>query len=490
MRQSHNSKYRAQKFVRKRSTLSRRMAGDGIEQEIELAEQPDAADPGPTEARNYTGWVFLWLLFGFLILGGLVATFRAKPDEKKQYTTQELMLRQAVFSNRLADFAPGAGDNGKVFASVAEEVQKDVASSPRAALIYLAANQERGEKPNGAALSTLINSKDPQDLALSSLYASEKLTGGAARRLRESITGDSFLHQLVKVQANEKAGITPSGRDTLAPLWKVFAMVGVVLVFGAISLLGIGLWIVFFSLRKSGKITALGYAGSPITPAQADRMALRASQIVGAFLLFGFIAGQMQRMEANRIVTSLIPPLGVLAFVLLIQKVPVMGRRITLADHGMKRGRLGKDILWGVCAFAAELPLMALLGLLGRQIFSFLPDPEHPASTLLQNRPDFAIVISVLIFGALIAPFWEEVVFRGLMFPAVSKATWGPVAGVLITSWVFAAIHPQGPTTWLALGSIAAVSCVLAYHTKSLVPSVVMHALHNFALLVGTLIIF
>ncbi|MEZ0326459.1 MAG: lysostaphin resistance A-like protein [Fimbriimonas sp.] len=471
------------------------MAGDGTDHETEhlhdLIQRSEPADSVAVEPRNYTGWVFLWLLFGFLIFNGLRATFADKPDKEKKHTAQELMLRQAVYSKRLAELSPlKAGNLDSGFESVAKAVEEDGKSSPAAALLYAEAYQEMGKRPPLPYLSTLLRSDNAEYKALSQLYASEKLSDGAAQRLTKSIESDSFPFELAKVHAREKAGLTPSGRDAIAPLWKAIAVAGVLLALGLISLLGIAVWVTFVALRSSGHISPLGFPEGNITPAYADRLALRAAQIVAAFLLFEFVAAIVNRMGLNRMVAGLIAPIGVLVFVFVIQRVPVTGRLITLADMGIRGGRLGKDVVWGVCAFAAEIPLMALLGLVGRKIFSFLPDPEHPASTLLQNRPDIGIVISVLVFGALIAPFWEEIAFRGLMFPAISKVTWGPVAGALISSLIFAAIHPQGPTTWLALGSIAAVSCALAYHTKSLVPSIVMHALHNFALLLGTLILF
>jgi membrane protease YdiL (CAAX protease family) len=440
----------------------------------------------------------VWLLFGLLILGGLFQTLSQASTPEKKYTTEELTLRQAVLMMRVADLSPTMADQLKDgFAKVLEEVREDARTKPAAARIYLAANQESGKRPPPEYLSTLLRSKDPQDRALAQLYASEKLSDGAAKRLLSQIEGTSFTFQLAKVHAREKAGMQPTGRDVIAPLWKVVATGGVMLIFLGVATLGVGLWVAFFALRSTGQIRALGFPSGEISRGLADKMALRAAQIMGAFLLLGLLADRaaaLIRTSADKTVDNpilnVVPSIGILVFVLLVQRASIAGHKLTLASIGLSKERLGINFVWGVCAFAAELPLTIAMGLIGQKLFSFLPPPEHPASTMLQNRPDFGVVISILVFGALIAPFWEEIVFRGLLFPAVSKVTTGPVVGALITSFLFAAIHPQGPSTWLALGSIAAVSCALAYHTKSLVPSIVMHAIHNFALMAGTLIIF
>jgi membrane protease YdiL (CAAX protease family) len=78
--------------------------------------------------------------------------------------------------------------------------------------------------------------------------------------------------------------------------------------------------------------------------------------------------------------------------------------------------------------------------------------------------------------------------FRGLYFPALGRSV-GLIASGGISSLIFAAIHPTGVAVWLALGSIGAVSCALSCHTRSVVPSIIMHGLHNTTLLVASMLI-
>jgi membrane protease YdiL (CAAX protease family) len=81
--------------------------------------------------------------------------------------------------------------------------------------------------------------------------------------------------------------------------------------------------------------------------------------------------------------------------------------------------------------------------------------------------------------AAVIAPIWEEFMFRGLLFPAFSAVTKSPVLGAVISCFLFAAIHPQGPAGVPLLMTLALGMCFISYQTKSLIPNMVMHAINN-----------
>ncbi|MEA2553045.1 MAG: protease family protein, partial [Fimbriimonadaceae bacterium] len=83
------------------------------------------------------------------------------------------------------------------------------------------------------------------------------------------------------------------------------------------------------------------------------------------------------------------------------------------------------------------------------------------------------------VSAAVIAPFWEEIMFRGTILPALSTVLGRPLWGILLSSFMFAAIHPQGVPLWLGLGLIGGMNAMLAYQTKSLVPSITVHAINN-----------
>ena len=107
---------------------------------------------------------------------------------------------------------------------------------------------------------------------------------------------------------------------------------------------------------------------------------------------------------------------------------------------------------------------------------------------LLTNN-DPVKIFTMFILACVVAPIWEEIFFRGMLFPALSKVTGNKLYGALISSFMFAAIHPQGPAGWFTLMSIALMLCALSNQTKSLVPGIILHALNNGGALFLTLLL-
>jgi membrane protease YdiL (CAAX protease family) len=84
----------------------------------------------------------------------------------------------------------------------------------------------------------------------------------------------------------------------------------------------------------------------------------------------------------------------------------------------------------------------------------------------------------ILIETAVAVPIVEELMFRGLLFPALSSR-WGYAAGVVLTSAVFGLLHPNLPAGFLPLWTLGAAFAVVFQQRKSLLPCIVMHSIHN-----------
>jgi uncharacterized protein len=130
---------------------------------------------------------------------------------------------------------------------------------------------------------------------------------------------------------------------------------------------------------------------------------------------------------------------------------------------------------WSVY-LAAGVTLQVGLLLLG----SILPMPKNaPIEEFFRTARD-AWMVS--LFGVLFAPIFEEVYFRGLLYPALARWLGAPVS-VVLTSLLFAAIHaPQLSHAWgpvlviflvgLALTTVRAVK-------KSVAATILMHMAYN-----------
>lgn len=138
-----------------------------------------------------------------------------------------------------------------------------------------------------------------------------------------------------------------------------------------------------------------------------------------------------------------------------------------------------------------------------------MPGPENTPIDKLFRTPGAAWLL--FAFGVTIAPFFEEIVFRGFLLPAfctawdwaIEQSTGKParpldenghpqwsifamLAGSILTSALFALMHAEqtahalGP--FLMLVCVSLVLCWARLSTRSLAASVLVHASYNFML--------
>jgi membrane protease YdiL (CAAX protease family) len=119
-------------------------------------------------------------------------------------------------------------------------------------------------------------------------------------------------------------------------------------------------------------------------------------------------------------------------------------------------------------------------------VFSLFPSEKNLPIERLFSSTGSAYLLA--LFGICIAPFVEEMVFRGFFYP-VFERLWGFVAAVLFTALLFALIH--APQLGGGLSEMAAIYCVgvaLSYargKTGSVLPSYLMHLGYNATLFVS-----
>jgi membrane protease YdiL (CAAX protease family) len=89
----------------------------------------------------------------------------------------------------------------------------------------------------------------------------------------------------------------------------------------------------------------------------------------------------------------------------------------------------------GAVLYAVVGPVLAIsLGILG---YALRTPPENPIRDLITDR---ASLIAVLVFAVLIAPIFEELVFRGFVFPLLARSL-GSWLGIVVTAIPFALLH-------------------------------------------------
>jgi len=455
---------------------------------IQTPPAPQFDLPERQSPRNYVGWVVLTLMVLFIFVTQLTSYLGRDADHPDvRYFEQVTALKMAVKMKQ------GFGQSSPVaFETVARDLKADAEKDPIAARLYASALTEADKPVPGPVIERLRQSKEWRDHVFADIFSKKKLAPEDAAAFEKKLAGGGYISKLAIAQAYEKAGLK-SKRDALLEDNTLFVYIGLgfgILVLGIVSIV---LWIVYGVRRSQGHWQPLGFPLENISLADADRLAIRCAQIFGLFLVVPlgvrFFAEPLKQSlgeSATGNVLSLISYAILVGGTLLLFRAPIMGKRFSLESIGIHGRNLGQNILWGFSVAVANIPIVLFAAFLGQFLFSWLPKAVHPASVELAQQTDWFTLVTLFIGASIGAPILEEIMFRGTLLPALARVTQRPIAAILLQGLIFAIIHPTGIPAWLALGSIGAMSGFATRQTGSLVPSIAMHAFHNFGtLLVG-----
>jgi membrane protease YdiL (CAAX protease family) len=163
--------------------------------------------------------------------------------------------------------------------------------------------------------------------------------------------------------------------------------------------------------------------------------------------------------------------------------------RETFTALGMTSDRPLADIGAGAFNYVLLMPVFFAVSALSHKLFEHYHTPINPVqfeSMMAQSNVDRLLL---LLITAVAAPIVEELMFRGLLFPAL-KSTWGKIGGALLSGAVFAAVHPTIPSGFLPI-MLLGVAFALTYERRgSLLANIVMHGIHNGLILLTVFLIF
>lgn len=434
--------------------------------------RPDVPTDAPPPTRNPIGWVVLGFLFAFMAFNALNRPTSSDPKARVERYTSALETALQTYEagdNPIAQALSGESADGGL-RRLEREVEPRHRQEAVEAGFWGVVRRELGEGVTDADLAPLARDRDYAILAEG--VRSVRRAPEEARSLAAKLDQRGAASKLAADQVRRAAGLPiPAHRSTTRQ--------GIALLFGLTLLLGSGLaWLALLGLGLSGMLTPLGPATQARTGPEADRLALRAATLMAAFLVLSLVGSFLVRAGLDARAAQ------ALAFGGMLVAVPwILRRDPQLAEVGLSTRDLARNVGLGLWAFLLELPVTGGIAIVCVLLLRNLPQPEHPAATALTSSPDLLTILVTFFSGAIVAPFWEETMFRGLLFPALRQVLRGPIPAALLSSFFFASIHPQGPVLWAALASVALFSCVLAQTTRSLVPSITMHLAHNATLL-------
>jgi membrane protease YdiL (CAAX protease family) len=106
-----------------------------------------------------------------------------------------------------------------------------------------------------------------------------------------------------------------------------------------------------------------------------------------------------------------------------------------------------------------------------------LPQDLLEVTDEINKHPGWPIAMAVAVFGGLLPGVGEELLFRGVLGRGL-VARWGVVRGVLLTAFLFGAVHVHPLHAALA-AALGVVLHAVYFWTRSLVAAMALHATYN-----------
>lgn len=464
---------------------------------------PDASPPiqqaNPRPPRLWAGWIITGLFAAFLFFAQ-TAQYLGTEKGEKSYSVQESTLKTTAMQGRMmkdffgkfltsdtqrADLNKRMPEQEKATAKqTLEAVKKDAGANAQAATIALVSSMKLGQEPPKEAVEFLRSSRNPKHRALvadpkelSSLQLATLWKVMEEGSYTQKVLAASILKQ---VEGGAKAeSMIISDSEVSGMGWAI--LIGIAVLGLGVCSAALGLIMHFTGYWQSRRL--------PLEIHEADRYAVWMAVF---FVLLIFVPVLViSLMNATGVkwdpgLKTLLPfaflTLVFISLILLPGKAIKISMKQVLGDWKP----WPRQILVGLGAFTANFPLILILAMIVMAITAplkdVLPQPSHPINEMMGGGAGPYTMFFAGMAAVLLAPILEELAFRGIFFPALARVM-SPLAACLIQGFVFAAIHPQGLPAIPMLMVIGVTGAFVAWKEGSLLPAMVMHAAHNFTIL-------
>lgn len=440
------------------------------------------------ERRHPIGWVLLSVFFAYLIINQLIFSLFPKKTAPT-FFQDELLLEQVIMlKSMVGTFGASEEDQKNILSHLDNPISSlvdDKGKYPVAAKLYIVMRHEQGRTITAQDLKILQESSKLEDRAFADIYAHQKLTLEQAKTLSSELKKNNFLNLMAKIHAFEEAGDKKARAEMLPyDLWtiKIFAF----FLIGIFFFIGLYLLWIYMRHRVKGLWKLEGHPAPALSGTDSDRYAARVALFLFLLVLVSGIRGGWLQQWLGAGGTLLVAQTLELLLLVGIFSLPIYQKKDSVLRFFGKVKNFGKLVIWGISGAIVNIPILFLLGMISAILLWFLPEPSHPIIERILSSGTFMTQFAVFFGAVILAPIIEELVFRGLLLPALTKKLKSPFKGIVVSSLLFAAVHPQGIVLWPQLAAIGAMAAVLTYQTRSLVPGMVMHAVHNCTLLILT----
>ncbi len=440
------------------------------------------------------GWWLLAALFAFLIIGQNKAALKRPETPAAEKAVSE--VRSQLFFSYLADPTQILPDEAAGKAEQREEYRTRRLNTLKQLRAKLVPHEAKDAEAARLALILDRELEKPVDYSLISFLMSQKAPNPEFAKMythnEAPMTGleaeKGFAKSLAEVQYIEQRD-EKAKRAELMPKDR-FGLTWLVLM-GALGGIGLGTVLLLITIAnfRSGKWQLIGGPVDAEDSETSSRLALlMAGYFICLFLLGSAFSAVLLQAKVDagfaQFAGMIFATLGFVAIL----------RMKSHSGPSLLTRLLGPQEMWGTFAkaglwtFFANIPLVILFAGVGNLLTRFIPAPSHPATEMLGDNPSAATIALLFLSAGVLAPLGEELAFRGLLLGAQRRWMRAVGAGV-VNGLLFAAIHPQGPALILGLASIGFSASMVTQMHRSVVPAIVMHAVHNSCVLIFGLVL-
>ncbi len=140
-------------------------------------------------------------------------------------------------------------------------------------------------------------------------------------------------------------------------------------------------------------------------------------------------------------------------------------------------GRIGRDLAWGGAFLALAIFLVLTVAMASSLLLKPEQSPQRDLQELLRGLSGWFPNLALFLTVAGLAPFFEELLFRGFLLPVLARSQ-RMIVALTLSALLFGAIHLQ-PAGLPVLGTLGFALGLAMHHTGSLRAPLLVHACWN-----------
>lgn len=439
-------------------------------------------EPPPIISRRFSVvWYAIFLIISFLAAISIGPSIQ--PTEKAR---REAVIEEATRATKYALLSiQSSGRVQKSLETLGEQsrkVEPYVKTDAKAAELYFPIRYQLKNSLTLKELDDLKAKKEPTLAAMWDIYSKEKLSAAELKEIQKRMPKNPNMgEKLALVHAREKSGEKDAFKNVkwTNPVVKFPFDVSKLTALYALG--GFAVLVSFFINVLNGSIKPRGFPSGPLSESEADGMGVRFLVYLGLFIgvQVAAVAVLPKSNDSSPWISVLILAATLVCYLVFVTHVPVLGKKLTLGELGIRTDNFFMEVVWGVCGAAACWPLLLCTILLSNVLFPKGISISHPIMPELMKAGNIFQFLPLVLTATVLAPILEELTFRGALLPALHKLTGGIAPALLIAGLAFSGMHPTGIETLLPLAVVGMAAGTLSYYRGSTLPNIVMHAVHN-----------